>query len=100
MAKLYAARFMLDHVGEEFDGVIAHVAKIGFFVELVDFFVEGLVPLVSLEDDRYRYDERGPVIRGKRRGQEFRVGGRVRVEVEEVNIPNREINFFLVSTEA
>lgn len=100
MAKLYAARFMLDHVGEEFDGVIAHVAKIGFFVELVDVFVEGLVPLVSLEDDRYRYDERGPVIRGKRRGQEFRVGDRVRVEVEEVDIPNREINFFLVSTEA
>jgi ribonuclease R len=100
MAKFYAALFMQGRTGEEFDGVISHVAKFGFFVELADFFVEGLVHINSLEDDRYQYDEDGILLRGKRTKRVFRVGDRVRVEVEEVDIPNREILFTLVSRTA
>jgi ribonuclease R len=96
MAKLYAALFMQEHVGTEFDGIISHVAKFGFFVELIDFFVEGLVHQSALDDDRYIYEEQGERIRGKRTGKVFKIGDRVRVEVEEVDVPNREILFALV----
>src|SRR6185369_853656 len=46
-------KFMQDRVGEVFDGLITSVTKFGFFVELADLFVEGLVPLNTLIDDRY-----------------------------------------------
>ena len=47
------AKFMEQHIGDEFDGLVISVTKFGFFVELNDLFVEGLVPLSSLTDDRY-----------------------------------------------
>jgi ribonuclease R len=96
MAKLYAALFMQAHIGEEFDGIISHVAKFGIFVELRDFFVEGLIHVSALEDDRYIYDEDGMGFVGKRHKKTFRVGDEVRVEVFEVDVPNREIVFELV----
>ena len=85
-AKLYAALFMQNRTGEEFDGIISHVAKFGFFVELADFFVEGLIHVNSLEDDRYQYDENGILLRGRRTKRAFRVGDRVRVGVEDVDM--------------
>jgi len=96
MAKLYAALFMQERTGDEYEGIISHVTKFGFFVELIEFFVEGLVHINSLEDDKYFYEEKGPMLIGKRGKAKFRIGDRVRVEVLEVDIPNREIVFVLV----
>jgi ribonuclease R len=96
MAKLYSAIFMQEHVGAEYDGIISHVAKFGVFVELADYFVEGLIHISALDDDRYIYDEGPSVLRGKRLGNCFRVGDEVRVEVAHVDVPNREILFELV----
>jgi ribonuclease R len=96
MAKLYAAIFMQGRVGEEFDGVISHVAKFGAFVELDEFFVEGLLHVNALDDDHYIYDEGGMCLMGKRSKRSYRVGDRVRIEVSDVNIADREILFELV----
>lgn len=96
MAKLYAGIFMQGHVGEQFDGVISHVAKFGAFVELDDFFVEGLLHINILDDDHYIYEESEMCLRGKKTKRVFRVGDRVRIEVSEVNIADREILFELV----
>ncbi len=97
MAKLYSALFMQEHLGAEFDGIVSHVAKFGVFVELEDFFVEGLIHISALDDDRYIYYDEGPsVLIGKRLGRRFRVGDEVRVEVAHVDVPNREIFFELV----
>lgn len=96
MAKLYAALFMQRHIGDEFNGVISHVAKFGAFVELEGFFVEGLIHISALDDDKYIYDEEGMRLMGKHHRKSFRVGDRVRVEVSEVDVPNREILFELV----
>ena len=60
------AKFMQDRVGEDFDGLIISVTKFGFFVELTDLFVEGLVPLISLTDDHYTYHENTREIIGQR----------------------------------
>lgn len=96
MAKLYAALFMKRHIGDEFDGIISHVAKFGIFVELKGFFVEGLIHISALDDDKYIYDEEGMRFVGKRNKRAFRVGDEVRVEVFDVDVPNREIVFELV----
>src|SRR5262249_29976167 len=50
-------KFMEDRVGDEFDALIISTTKYGFFVELADLFVEGLVPMETLPGDRYRYHE-------------------------------------------
>ena len=61
------AKFMEDRVGEDFDALIISVTKFGFFVELTDLFVEGLVPLATLTDDRYVYHENTREIIGQTR---------------------------------
>ena len=52
------AKFMAERLGEEFDGTIINVRDFGFYVELDDFYIEGLVAVATLHDDYYRYDER------------------------------------------
>src|SRR4029077_9339711 len=67
-------KFMQDRVGEDFDGLIISVTKFGFFVELTDLFVEGLVPLDTLTDDRYTYHEFTREIIGQRSRKTYRLG--------------------------
>lgn len=95
VAKLYAALFMQNKIDEEYEGVISHVTKFGFFVELVEYFVEGLVNLDSFGDDEYRFEEKGMTLVGRRKKKIYKVGDKVRVTVTEVNIPDREISFEL-----
>ena len=59
-------KFMEDRVGEDFDALIISVTKFGFFVELTDLFIEGLVPLNTLNDDRYTFHENTKQIIGRR----------------------------------
>ena len=59
-------KFMEQRVGEDFDGLIVSVTKFGFFVELTELFIEGLVPLNSLADDNYSYHENTRQIIGAR----------------------------------
>jgi ribonuclease R len=96
IAKLYAAMFMQEKMGEEYDGIVSHVTKFGFFVELIDYFVEGLVHIESLDGDKFRYLEEGHQIVGKRQKRRFRIGDKVRVEVEDVDVAEREVWFSLV----
>ncbi len=97
MTKLFSAFFMREKVGEEFDGIISHVTKFGFFVELMDFYVEGLVHITSLFDDQFYFDEKRMELVGKKRGSRLRIGDKVRIEVAGVDIPAREVNFELVA---
>lgn len=93
--KLYSAIFMQEKVGESFDGIISHVGKFGFFVELIEYFVEGIVLIAALDDDHYTFEESGSRLVGRRKKKIFRIGDRVRIEVAEVDVPNREIVFEL-----
>jgi ribonuclease R len=86
-------KFMSDRVGEDFDGLIISVTKYGVFVELTDLFVEGLVPLDSLSDDRYTYHENTREIIGLRSRKIYSMGQRVRVLVDRIDPVEKKIQF-------
>ena len=86
-------KFMQDRVGEDFDGLITSVTKFGFFVELTDLFVEGLVPLNTLIDDRYTYHENTREIIGQHSRKIYRIGDRLRVLVDRIDPVEKKINF-------
>jgi len=92
----YRVRFMKDKIGEEFEGVISGVAAFGFFVELKDIFVEGLVRVTSLHDDYYQYHEKKYCLAGERTHKTFRIGDEVRVRVDRVDVERRHIDFGMI----
>jgi len=92
----YRVRFMKDKMGEVYKGVISGVTAFGFFVELMDFFVEGLVRVTSLYDDYYQYHEKQYCLVGERTHKTFRIGDRVMVRVDRVDVERRHIDFGLV----
>ncbi|MEX0805473.1 MAG: ribonuclease R [Candidatus Binatia bacterium] len=96
MVDLKKAQFMIDKIGAEFSGFITSLANFGFFVELDDYFVEGLVKIASLSDDDYYYYEKEYLIKGLRHGRKFRLGDNVRVKVARINAFRSEIDFELV----
>jgi len=86
-------KFMERRIGEDFDGLIISVTKFGFFVELTDLFVEGLVPLNTLADDRYTYHEDTRQIIGQRTRKTYSLGDRVRVLVDRIDPVEKKIQF-------
>lgn len=92
-------KFMIDRVGDDFDAVIISVLKFGFFVELDDLFIEGLVPIETLPGDRYVYQEGRRAIVGERTGKRFSVGNRVRVLLARVDGVERKLYFSLLPSE-
>jgi ribonuclease R len=93
------ARYMETRVGDEFDALVISTTRHGFFVELTDLFVEGLVPIDSLPGDRYTYHENVRKIVGQRTRREFSIGDKVRVLLERVEPSERHLQFALVEEE-
>ncbi len=89
------AKFMIDKIGDEFDGIIISVQKFGFFVELDHIFVEGLVPIDTLPNDRYRYQENSRRIVGERHKRSFGMGDSVRIQLVRVDASERRLVFAL-----
>ena len=89
-------KFMEDRVGEEFDGLIISVTKFGFFVELTDLFIEGLVPLASLLGDQFTFRENTREIIGQRSRKAYHLGDRIRVLVDRIDPVERKIQFAVV----
>ena len=89
-------KFMQERVGEEFDGMVLNPAKFGLFVELTDLFVEGLVPIESLADDRYTYRENTHEVVGVHTGRVYRAGDKVRVILDRVLALERKLQFTIV----
>ena len=86
-------KFMEQRVGEDFDGLIVSVTKFGFFVELTELFIEGLVPLNSLADDNYSYHENTRQIIGARSKKTYSIGDKVRVIVDRIDHMQRKVQF-------
>lgn len=85
-------RFMKDKVGELFNGFVTGVMPFGLFVELEEFFVEGLVHISTLADDYYLFSEKTHALRGESTGKMFRLGDRLEVRVARVDVETRQID--------
>ncbi len=85
--------FMAGRLGEEFDALIISLIKHGFFVELIDLFVEGFVPLANLGDDRYVYREKLRAIVGQDSRRAFRLGDRVKVRLDRIDRTGNKLEF-------
>ncbi|HEY6066960.1 MAG TPA: ribonuclease R, partial [Thermoanaerobaculia bacterium] len=92
--------FMKDRIGREFDAYVTGVTQFGLFVTLQDFFVEGLVPVSSLGDDFYVYEEKQHRLRGRSSGKIFRLGDSIRVKLTAIDEVRRRLDFRLAGTEA
>jgi ribonuclease R len=88
--------FMKERVGEEYEGVISHITSYGFFVELFDVFVEGIVLLSSLYDDYYAFQEDRFRLIGRRTRKIYRIGDHVRVRIVTADVETNRLHFALV----
>jgi ribonuclease R len=89
-------KFMIAHVGEEFDGLIISTQRFGFFVELAEMFIEGLVPMDTLLGDHYTYHENTRKIVGQRTRKQYSIGDKVRVRLDRVDGVEKRLHFSLV----
>jgi len=85
--------FMLEKIGQEFDGRISAVTAFGIFVRLDEIYVEGLVHVTALDNDYYHFDAISHQLSGERTGQILRMGDSIRIKVVEVNLDDRKIDF-------
>lgn len=89
--------YMIDKVGKEFDGVISAVTPFGFFVELKDIYVEGLVHITALDKDYFIYDPVRHQLKGEKTGLGYHLGDTVKVRVDRVDLDDRQIDFGLIT---
>jgi ribonuclease R len=88
---------MIDKVGDEFPALIISTTRFGFFVELEDLFIEGLVPLDTLPGDRYLYHENVRKIIGERSRLQYSIGDHVRVRLDRVDGVEKKLQFSVVA---
>jgi ribonuclease R len=96
---MYRAYLMRDQVGERFEGTVSAVTSFGAFVEIEEPFVEGLIKLDSLGDDQFSYDEVHMRLTGQRTGITLELGDKVTVEINNVSVVRRRIDFTLIAAQ-
>ena len=96
LAGLKKAEQMKERTGKIFEGLITGVQSYGFFVEIEDLLVEGLVHVSSLKDDWYEYRSRNSCLVGRKNGTAYRLGDRVEVEVKSVDYYRQQIDLVTV----
>ncbi len=89
-------KYMREHLGEEYSGVVTAATSFGIFVTLDEMYVEGLVHITELGGEYFRFDELRQELRGERTGIRYAIGTRVRVQVSRVDLDGRRIDFRLV----
>ena len=93
--ELKKAEYMIQHIGDEFEGIVSSVANFGMFVELPNT-IEGMVHISNMTDDYYQFDERQMALIGERHAKVFRIGDEVKVKVTHVDVDERMIDFQIV----
>lgn len=96
--KYKMAEFMLDRIGQEFDGHISGITDWGIYVELEESLIEGMVSMRDVADDFYRFDENIYAAVGQASGRKFTLGDLVRIKVKGADLARRQIDFSLIAT--
>ena len=89
-------KYMREHLGEEYSGVVTSATSFGIFVTLDALYVEGLVHITELGGEYFRFDEARQELRGERTGIRYAIGTRVLIQVSRVDLDARKIDFRLV----
>ena len=89
------SEYMIQHIGDEFEGIVSSVANFGMFIELPNT-IEGMVHISNMTDDYYQFDERQMALIGERQAKVFRIGDQVTVKVTHVDVDERMIDFQIV----
>ena len=87
---------MRDRIGDEFAAIVLSATRYGLFVELDDLFVEGLVPIDTLHNDRYTYRENTRQVQGERNGHSYAAGARVQVILDRIDVLENKLQFSIV----
>ncbi len=95
LIKIKLLTYMTEHVGEAFHAIIIGVEDFGFFCQLVELPIEGLVHITSLHDDYYYLERETHTLIGRRAGKRFRLGDKIEVRVARVDIDRRELDLVL-----
>ena len=94
--KYKQAEFLLDKIGQEFEGLISGVSKWGIYVEIIGNKCEGMVRLQDLKDDFYYLDEDNYQVIGSRYGQQYKLGDQVRIKVKKIDLQKKQMDFDIV----
>jgi ribonuclease R len=89
-------KFMIDRVGDDFAAMIISTTRFGFFVELTELFIEGLVPIETLRGDRFDYNENTRKIIGQRSRKQYSIGDKVRVRLDRVDSVEKKLQFSVI----
>lgn len=98
VANWLKCEYLVDHVGDEFEGVVSAVTGFGLFVMLKDLYVEGLIHVTGLPKDYYSHEQAQHRMVGERTGQVFRLGDSLRVKVVRVDLDERKVDFELIES--
>jgi len=90
--------YMMDKIGEDFNGIITAVTGFGFFVELEQVYVEGLVHISNLPQDYFHFDAATHQLKGEKTGIRYRLGDKVAIKVARVDLDDKKIDFELLNT--
>jgi ribonuclease R len=93
---LQKVKQMQQRTGEVFAGLITGIQSYGFFVEIAELIVEGLVHVSSLKDDWYEYRSRQQTLIGRKNRRQYRLGDRVEVQVKSVDYYRQQIDLLVV----
>jgi len=94
--KYKQAEFLLDKIGQEFEGLVSGVSKWGIYIEIIGNKCEGMVRLQDLEDDFYYLDEDNYQVIGSRYGQQYKLGDQVRIKVKKIDLQKKQMDFDIV----
>ncbi len=89
-------KYMREHLGEEYGGIVTSATSFGIFVTLDQMYVEGLVHVTELGGEYFKFDEHRQELRGERTGIRYAIGTRVQVQVSRVDLDGRKIDFRLI----
>ena len=94
--KYKQVEFLLDKIGQEFEGLISGVSKWGIYVEIIGNKCEGMVRLQDLDDDFYYLDEDNYQVIGSRNGQQYKLGDQVTIRVKKIDLSKKQMDFDIV----
>ncbi len=94
--KYFQTLFVINKVGEEFDGTVSGIAEFGMFVRMDENQCEGMIPLSEIPGDRFHFDAEAYAIKGPKTKKEYTIGDKVRVRIFEVSTRKRQIDLEIV----